>query len=81
MGKLQHPVPPKLLTNIGDITVSFSLLENVLQMLVGALLREHQRIGQIITAQLAFKSLRALVDSLYKEKYGEDEGLPSCAPR
>jgi hypothetical protein len=69
---LQHPVPEKLLTRIGDITVSFALLESTIQILIGSLIAEHQRIGQIITAELAFKNLRALAASLYKERHGDD---------
>jgi hypothetical protein len=69
---LQHPVPEKLLTRIGDITVSFAILESTIRMLIGSLIAEHQRIGQIITAELAFKNLRALAVSLYKERRGED---------
>ena len=69
---MQHPVPPKMLEHIGDITVSFALLEKSIQILIGSLINEHQRIGQIITAELAFKNLRALAISLYKDRYGED---------
>jgi hypothetical protein len=69
---LQHPVPEKLLVHIGDITVSFALLESTIQSLVGSFIAEHQRIGQIITAELAFRNLRALTISLYKERHGED---------
>lgn len=69
----QHPVPERLLIHIGDITVSFAVLENAIQMLIGSFIAEHQRIGQIITAELAFKSLRALAISLYKERHGEDD--------
>jgi signal transduction histidine kinase len=73
---MQHPVPEKLLVHIGDITVSFALVENSFQTLIGSLIAEHQRIGQIITAELAFRNLRALAISLYKERYGEDSDFP-----
>ena len=69
---IQHTVGPKLLVHIGDITVSFAILENAIQALIGSMIAEHQRIGQIITAELAFKNLRALAISLYKERHGED---------
>jgi len=69
---LQHPVPARLLVHVGDITVSFALLESTIQTLAGSLIAEHQRIGQIITAELAFRNLRALTISLYKERHGED---------
>jgi hypothetical protein len=66
-------VPSKLLVHIGDITVSFALLELNLQSLIGSFIAEHQRLGQIITAELAFRNLRALVISLYKDRHGEDD--------
>ncbi len=69
---LQHPVPEKFLVHIGDITVSFALLESTIQSLIGSFIAEHQRIGQIITTELAFRNLRALTISLYKERHGED---------
>jgi len=71
-GLIQHAVFPKLLVHIGDITVSFALLECTIQSLIGSLIAEHQRIGQIITAELSFKNLRALAVSLYLERHGED---------
>jgi hypothetical protein len=70
---LQHPVPKNYLKAIGDITVSFAMLESQIQYLIGSLINEHQRIGQIITAELSFKNLRALLISLYLERYGEDD--------
>ena len=70
---LQHPVPESHLKLIGDMTVSFALLESVIQSLVGSLINEHQRIGQIITAELSIKNIRALLISLYLERHGEDD--------
>lgn len=70
---LQHPVPDNHLKAIGDITVSFAMLESQIQSLIGSLVYEHQRIGQIITAELSFSNLRALLISLYLERHGEDD--------
>ncbi|MGA3288136.1 MAG: hypothetical protein ABSD46_12000 [Bacteroidota bacterium] len=69
---IQHPVSKDHLLHIGDMTVSFALLEAEIQSLVWILIAEGQRIGQIVTAELSFRSLRALVISLYLERYGED---------
>lgn len=69
---LQHAVPEEILTQIGDITVSFATLEVAVSMLVGSLIAEHHRIGQIITAELSFQGLRALLVSLYVERHGKD---------
>jgi hypothetical protein len=68
---LQHPVPEPILARIGDITVSFALLESTIQSITGSLIRD-QRIGQIITAELSFRRLRALTLALYRERHGED---------
>ena len=70
---IQHPAPKKLLVHIGDITVSFGLLEQMIQRLIVSFINEHQRVGQIITAELSFSNLRALVNSLYREHHGEDQ--------
>lgn len=69
---LKHPVPSKHLEKIGDITVSFALLENVIQFFIWSLVEQPQRIGQIITADLSFKNSRAILISLYKERHGDD---------
>src|SRR5262245_11547749 len=70
---MSHPVPGKLLVDVGHITVSFALLEHTIQSLVRSLIAEHQRIGQIITVELSFRSLRGLAISLYKERHGDDQ--------
>ena len=72
---LKHPVPSKHLEKIGDITVSFALLETIIQFFVWSLIEQPQRIGQIITAELSLKNSRATLISLYKEKHGEDSGF------
>jgi hypothetical protein len=69
---IQHPVPPEHLTQLGDITVSFALLESALKYIVWSLISNDQMIGQIITAEIPFKSIRALAISLYIHKKGKD---------
>ncbi len=69
---LKPPVPSKYLEKIGDITVSFASLENEIEFFIWALLESNHSIGQIITAELSFKKLRAVLVSLYKERYGEN---------
>ncbi|MBN3761162.1 hypothetical protein [Burkholderia sp. Ac-20365] len=55
---------------IGDITVSFTMLESVVQSLVHTLLGLKATKGQAVTAELSFKNLRALAASLYIERHG-----------
>ena len=68
---LQHPVPESHLKAIGDITVSFALLEFTMRSLTHAILGTSQRVGQIVTAELSFKNIRALAISLFLERHGE----------
>lgn len=69
---LNHSVPESTLIQIGDISVSFSLLESIIQLLAGSLISHELRIGQIVSAELSFRNLRALTISLYLERFGED---------
>ena len=70
---LQHPVPDQHLKYIGDIMVSFALLESHIQLLIGSMLNEGWGFGRIITAELSFKNLRALIISLYMERHGKKD--------
>lgn len=70
---IKHPVSPKHLQSIGDITVSFALLELALQMLVGSMLNENQKVGRIISVEMSFRNLRAVMISLFIEKHGKDD--------
>ena len=80
---LKHAVPDSILTVIGDMTVSFAMLENSLQMfadlLIGTTYDTNQsRIGALVTAEMSFKNIRALVISLYLQRFGEsDPDLPT----
>lgn len=69
---LSHPVPDHLLVRIGDMTVSFAVLESMIQVLFSSLIREHQRVGQILGAQLSFERLSAATISLYRDRHGDD---------
>jgi hypothetical protein len=64
---MQHPVPDTHLREIGDITVSFAMLEFSIKQLVWKLLNIDQRSGQIVTSGISFKTLIEMASSLYKE--------------
>ncbi len=55
------------------MAVSFAMLEMQIQSLLGALIRDHQRVGQIVSSQLSFAKLRATVITLYLDRHGEDD--------
>jgi hypothetical protein len=67
-----HPVPSELLTHIGDITVSFALLELQLQILLDALDKERSRSTRVLVLYLSFGDLCAAILSVYRERFGED---------
>ncbi len=69
--KIKHPVPEKHLIEIGNIIVSFALLENSLQSFIGKMISGKQRVGNIITSELSFKNLRAISINLYIDIYGK----------
>ncbi len=71
----KHPVGSELLIQIGDMTVSFALLELFTQMLLSALIGQDERFGRIVANQLSFARLRATVIGLYGERYGDDYDL------
>jgi sensor histidine kinase regulating citrate/malate metabolism len=75
--RLQHPVSDELLVAIGDVTVSFALLEAELQLLAHVLLKQSQQVSMIVTAELSFGRLCALVLSLHRERYGEANSAPA----
>lgn len=70
---IQHPVPKEHLTAIGDIAVSFALLESSLKFFVWELISKDQMIGQIITAEIPFKGIRSLTISLFLHKFGKNQ--------
>ena len=70
---MQHSVPDVLLTQIGDMVVSFAMLELEIQLLMGGLIGRSQRIGQILGSYLSFSNLRAAAISLYLDRHGEDD--------
>ena len=72
---VEHPVRSEFLVLIGDMTVSFAVLEMQIEILLETLIGEDQRVGQIIASQLSFARLRATVIGIYGERYGDDSGL------
>ena len=69
---LNHMVPKEHLACIGDMTVSFSMLEQNIIFVIMSLLGGSQRVSQIITAELSFKQLCSLAINLYDENYGRN---------
>lgn len=66
-------IPDDFLRNLGDVIVCFAMLENTFKTLTHSLLGSSQQVGQIVTAELSFKAIRALASSLYKQRNGNDE--------
>lgn len=73
--KPSHFVPVDILAAIGDVVVSFSLLEHEVQSLCGTMLDSDAKVGKIVAAGMSFSSRRALAASLFKYKFGEGPHL------
>lgn len=71
---MKPPIPSELLVHIGDMTVSFALLEFQMQLIFITLVNESARIGHILACSLSFRSLRATIISLYRERHGTEAG-------
>ena len=71
-GPLEHHVPAPLLARLGDITVSFAMLDVQIQFLAWVLLGvvERQNLGNIMTSELSFGARCDLVLNLYREQFG-----------
>lgn len=73
-------VPTDVLTSLGEVTVSFAVLELQLKALIGTLLGTHQRIATIVCAKHSVKDMLLLVKSMYVEHYGDgDPELPELS--
>lgn len=70
---IEHHIPETFLTKIGDFVVLFNMLEATTQDIIRLCLNQDERVVQIITAELSFKNLRALVISLFLEKGKDNE--------
>jgi hypothetical protein len=76
MSTLAHVIPERLLVQIGDMTVSFGLLEFQMRQIFVYLVNQSAHVGEILGSYLSFGNLRAAIISLYKERFGEDPLYP-----
>jgi hypothetical protein len=68
-------IPAQHLQAIGLITVNFAKLENAVEWFIWSLMGQNENIGLIITAELSFRNLVALLSSLSKAKINDTEVL------
>jgi hypothetical protein len=69
---IRHTVPTSTLIHIGDMTVSFALLEAQIRALAGSLIKEDLHTVTILTSAPSFRQLRAATVALYQHRHGED---------
>jgi hypothetical protein len=72
MSTFNHVIPPAILVQIGDMTVSFGLLEFHMRWIFVYLVNQSAIIGEVLASYLSFRNLRAALSSLYKERFGEN---------
>jgi hypothetical protein len=70
---VSHPLPPDILREIGDMTVSFAMLESTIQDLHNVLLTADHRVGNIVASQLSFARLRTVTLSLMIHRHGKGQ--------
>lgn len=75
MPKLQAPVGPDHLRVIGSIAVNFALLESTVSFFVWELIGTEQKVGQIVTAEISFRTLLDIFGSIYRHKVTDTNGL------
>ena len=62
-----------MLRQIGDMTVSFGLLEFQMQEILVYLVNQSAIIGRVLGSYLSFSNLRAALSTLYEERFDADE--------
>lgn len=77
---VQHPVPETHVKAIGNIAVSFALLETQLADTLRLLIGTTQPIGQMVAVQLAFKRMVDLFGSLIRERFRSPDELAEYSP-
>ena len=70
--QIRHPISEDTLAAIGDIHVSFALLEMLMKQLGTTLIDDYQDVGQTVFAPLSFKHLIGVLEALYTERNGND---------
>jgi hypothetical protein len=68
----QHVVPPAMLKQIGDMTVSFGHLEFHMRLIFVYLVNQSAIIGEVLASYLSFTNLRAAINTLYEQRFGRD---------
>ena len=74
MSTFQHTIPSSTLEQIGDMTVSFGHLEFQMRWVLTYLVNQSAILGAILASPLSFRSLRDVLSSLYKVRFGEELG-------
>jgi len=70
--KYNHIVPPAMLKQIGDMTVSFGHLEFYMRLIFVYLVNQSAIVGEILGSYLSFGNLRAALNGLHKQRFGKD---------
>ncbi len=80
MATVQHPVPETHLKAIGNIAVSFALLETLLASTLHLFIGAAQPIGHMVTAQLSFKRMVDLLGALIQARFKNHDELAEWTP-
>ena len=68
MPSIVGPLSDDFFIALGKVGADFAMLENQVAFLTWSLISQDQRLGQIITAELSFRALRALLSSIFRHR-------------
>lgn len=71
--KYKHPIPSEFLRAIGDVVVSFALLESELKSTAEMFIGGPGRSASVVTELLPMKGIRLLLEGTFRERYGSLE--------
>lgn len=71
--EMETTIPDDHLSEIGRITANFAILESTLCRFIGALLEIDAVAGKIVTAELSFRNMVNLLDSLFKYRCADSQ--------
>ena len=72
---MKAAIHPSLLPSLGQLTVNFSMLEQVVSFFIWELVGSDQRTGQIVTAEMPFRSLINLFCALYRHRVSDPANI------
>lgn len=72
MAGLVGPLDDQFLLALGRVTANFAVLEDAVSFFLWSIIGRDQRLGQIISAELSFKAIRALLSAVFHHRVSDE---------